>query len=162
MNFSERRGVFCNPFLSAFRTLPYSVVALNRMLHKPDLNVMETGESKRSKVEVKLFFWQEMICSYWQIAWAGTRRKLVAFVLIFDQIILYSCKSKLQCPITNSQFETSIVFLLISSLQTQVKHASVESLIFIPTIKTVERVEKARGTGIGEAPEPSGKTKYYL
>ena len=65
MNFSERRGVFCNPFLSAFRTLPYSVVALNRMLHKPDLNVMETGESKRSKVEVKLFFWQEMICSYW-------------------------------------------------------------------------------------------------
>ena len=65
MNFSERRGVFCNPFLSAFRTLPYSVVALNRMLHKPDLDVMETGESKRSKVEVKLFFWQEMIWSYW-------------------------------------------------------------------------------------------------
>ena len=56
MNFSERRGVFCNPFLSAFRTLPYGVVALHRMLHKPDLNVMETGESKRSKVEVKFFF----------------------------------------------------------------------------------------------------------
>ena len=62
MNFSGRRAVFCNPFLFAFQN---SVVALNRMLHKPDLNVMETGESKRSKVEVKLFFWQEMICSYW-------------------------------------------------------------------------------------------------
>ena len=45
-----RRGVFFNPFFYFFfRTLPYSVVALNRMLHKPDLNVMETGESKHSK-----------------------------------------------------------------------------------------------------------------
>ena len=37
-------------FFLLFRTPSYgSVVALNRMLHKPDLNVMETGESKHSK-----------------------------------------------------------------------------------------------------------------
>ena len=93
---------------------------------------------------------------------ARYKKEIGCFCPFFCQIILHSCKSKLHCPITNSQFETLIAFLFISSLQTQVENASVESLIFIPTIKTVEWVEKARGAGIGKTPEPSGKTKYYL